>query len=202
MGRFLQEQYQQEAQVIMTLPLLEGLDGGAKMSKSYNNTIGLAEPAETAYGKLLSISDLLMWHYAELLLLQPPASIREQQQAIAQGTLHPLATKKRIAHAIVARFWGVADATRAQAQFEAVIQHKEHSEAPFFNLPPNLPQPVSLVELVKLIADCSSSSQARRLIEAGAVSINGEKLFDCTALITVTSGMIIKAGKHTIYRIR
>jgi len=105
MGRFLQEQYGQEPQVIVTTPLLEGLDGGPKMSKSLGNAIGLNEPADQAYGKLMSISDELMWHYMHILLYKSDAEIAQLKKDIDNQTRHPMDLKKQMAHAIIERFW-------------------------------------------------------------------------------------------------
>ena len=129
MGRFLQEQYGQEPQVIMTLPLLEGLDGVAKMSKSLGNAIGLAEPADQAYGKLMSISDDLMWRYYEVLLHTSEQEIAQLQKAVAKGEAHPMELKKKMAHAIIARFWSAQEADEAQQLFEELFQKKDYSHA-------------------------------------------------------------------------
>lgn len=201
MGRFLQEQFGMEPQVIMTTPLLEGINGTAKMSKSLGNTIALNDSADQAYGKLMSISDTLMWHYAEVLLMQSDQEREAQQRAIAEGDTHPLEIKKGIAHAIVTRFWGEAEADHAQSQFEKLFQHKEYAQAPILVLPSTLQSPVWIVDLVKIVTDCTSSSQARRLVEAGAVSIDGLKIMDCQAQISITPGMVVKAGKHRMYRV-
>lgn len=200
-GRFLQEHMQQEPQVIMTIPLLEGLSGGTKMSKSYGNSIGLSEPADQAFGKLMSISDDLMWHYRSILLQESAETIANYQQGIAQGTLHPMTLKKNMAHDIVSTFWGAPAAQLAQHQFEELFQKRHYEEAPSVTLPETLENPAWIVDLVKILGQCSSSSEARRLIEAGAVMIDDNKITDVKAYITTQTGMIIKIGKHKMYKI-
>lgn len=201
MGRYLQEHYNQEPQAILTVPLLEGLDGVNKMSKSLGNAIGIAEPADQAYGKLMSISDTLMWRYYELLLHKLPAEIKSMQEGVKSGSLHPMDLKKQMAHDIIARFWSNSEAQQAQQIFEELFQKKDYSHAQEMQLPEYINTSVSVIELIKILGGAPSSSEARRLIEAGALSINGEKVTDIKALITVASGMLVKVGKHKFYRI-
>ncbi|OQA36445.1 MAG: Tyrosine--tRNA ligase [Candidatus Dependentiae bacterium ADurb.Bin331] len=202
MGRFLQEHYKQEPQIIMTTPLLEGLDGVQKMSKSLGNYIGLAEPADQAYGKLMSISDKLMWRYMEILLHTSPHTISMWQERVASGSTHPMELKKQMAHDIVARFWSPDQAQQAQQQFEALFQAKDYSQATQISLPENTAAQLWIVDLLKLLGAVTSSSEARRLLEAGAVKINDETVTDFSAKITWVSGMNIKVGKHRIYRLK
>lgn len=192
MGRYLQEQYGQEPQVIITMPILEGLDGVAKMSKSLGNAIGLTEPARQAYGKLMSISDELMWRYYLLLL----DKTREQV-----GAGHPMDLKKKMAHGIVAKFWSAADADDAQAAFEALFQRHDYSAAQPVSLPDGTNNPLWIVDLLKIIGSVQTSSDAKRLIESGAVIIDESTITDFKALVTWQSGMHIKVGKHRIYRL-
>lgn len=207
MGRFLQEHYNQEPQVIMTLPILEGLDGVQKMSKSLGNAIGLAEPADQAYGKLMSISDALMWNYFSLLLKTPDDEIKAMQTNVENGTLHPMNLKKRLAHDIVARFWNAKDAQMAQETFEHLFQKKDFSHAQEIAWPEQQPKSVTILDLIKILAEISSpekvptNSDIRRLITAGAVTADGTKIIDPKAMITIISGMHVKVGKHTFYKI-
>ncbi|MBI2775298.1 tyrosine--tRNA ligase [Candidatus Dependentiae bacterium] len=202
MGRFLQEHYRQEPQVIMTTPLLEGLDGVQKMSKSLGNYIGLTEPADKAYGKLMSISDKLMWRYMELLLHTPVATISMWQERVAGGTTHPMELKKQMAHDVVSRFWSADEAKKAQEQFEALFQQKDYSQATPVSLAADLANPLWIVDLLKALNAVASSSEARRLIEAGAVKINDEAITDFKAQVAWKSGMNIKVGKHRIFKIQ
>ncbi len=201
MGRFLQEQYHQEPQVIVTLPLLEGLDGVQKMSKSLGNYVGLAEDAAAAYGKLMSISDELMWRYYHLLLDKNEHDVAVMKQDVASGSLHPMNAKKQMAWGIINRFWSHADADRAQQNFEALFQKQDHSQAKEFQVLANVSNPVWIVDLLKALGAISSSSEAKRLIESKSVSIDGEVVTDFKAEIKGSVGMIVKVGKHKIYKL-
>ncbi len=200
-GRHLQEQFGKAPQVIITVPILEGLDGVQKMSKSLGNVIGLAEEPSQAYGKLMSISDELMWRYFELLLRKDPKEISVWQASIAGGTMHPMELKKDMAHEIIATFWSKKEADKAQKQFEALFQKKDYSKAKETNLPKDTPNPIWIVDLLKNLDAIKSSSDARRLIQDGAVSIDDEKVTDFKAEINWKSGMVIKVGKHRIYKL-
>ena len=191
MGRYLQEQYNQEPQVIITVPLLIGLDGINKMSKSLGNAIGLTEAPDQAYGKLMSISDELMWRYYELLLNKPKSTL--------DTTIHPMELKKQMAHGIISKFWSLPQADLAQEAFEHLFQKKDFLHAQECALPANTPNPVWIVELIKLLGAATSSSEARRLIEAGAVTIDNNKVVDPKTQINWKPGMHIKVGKHKFY---
>ena len=199
MGRFLQEQYGKEPQVILTMPLLEGLDGVEKMSKSLGNYIGLAEPADQAFGKLMSISDKLMWRYFEVLLQISVAEIEALKKEVADGVKHPMAVKKQMAHAVITEFWSASNADKAQVQFEDVFQKGDLSKAQSVALPADTKNPIWIVEFLKILGALKSSSEAKRLIEGGSVSIDGEQIKDFKSEINWKSGMTIKVGKHRIY---
>lgn len=200
-GRHLQEQFAQSPQVIITVPILEGLDGIQKMSKSLGNAIGLSEDASQAYGKLMSISDTLMWRYFELLLRKDSGEIASWQERIASGTLHPMELKKNMSHEIITTFWSKPEADEAQKQFEALFQKKDYSQAQEVHMPANTINPIWIVDLLKLLQALESSSEAKRLIGDGAVSVNDEKISDFKAHISWKPGMTIKVGKHRIYKI-
>ena len=202
MGRFLQEHYGQSPQAIVTTPLLEGLDGVQKMSKSLGNSIGLTDPADQAFGKLMSISDLLMWRYAQLLLHVDAQTLSEWEAGVASGNIHPMEMKKNIAHDIVARFWSVAEADQAQKTFEALFQKKDYSQAQDVALPENTANPVWIVDFLKILGAVTGSSEARRLLEAHAVHIDGAVVTDPKAQISWKSGMTIKVGKHRFYKLK
>jgi tyrosyl-tRNA synthetase len=202
MGRHLQEHYSQEPQIIMTVPIIEGLDGVQKMSKSLGNYIGLWEPAETAYGKLMSISDTLMWKYWLLLGNKTEREVADMQAAVAAGTQHPMALKKAMAHTIVSRFWLADEADAAQNQFESLFQKKDYSAAKEVELPAGTAHELWIVDLLKLVGAIPSSSEARRLIDSKAVDIDGTLVEDFKAQVQITPGMIIKVGKHRIYKIK
>ncbi len=201
MGRHLQEQYGQEAQVIMTLPLLEGLDGVKKMSKSLGNYIGLWEPAQQAFGKLMSMSDQLMWRYYLLLLDKTEQEIAELQQDVQQEKIHPMNVKKQMAFGIIKRYWSEAEAQEAQQSFESLFQKQDYSQAQEVQLLDKLPDPVWIVTLLKELGALTTSSEAKRLIESNAVHVDGSIINDFKTEISCTAGMIIKVGKHRIYKI-
>ncbi len=201
-GRYLQEQFGQEPQVILTMPLLEGLDGKEKMSKSLGNAIGLTETPDNAFGKLMSISDKLMWRYFKLLLSSTDAELSQMEERIAAGTLNPMGLKKDMAQEILVRFWGADQALKARERFEAVFQKKDYSAAQEVDVPKELPNPVWIVELIKAFADVKSSSDARRLIESGAVCVDEKPITDFKTEVHWKSGMVLKVGKHRIYRIK
>ncbi len=200
-GRFLQEQFGQHPQIVITMPLLEGLDGKQKMSKSLGNAVGLAEPADQAYGKLMSISDDLMWRYMKVLLNTPDEEISNAQERVAAEKTHPMEIKKDLAHAIIAKFWSKKEADEAQQSFEALFQKRDYNKAEEIKLPKNLKKPIWIVELLKTLGAVATSSQAKRLIESGAVMIDDHHIRDFKASITYKHGMIIKVGKHRIYKI-
>jgi tyrosyl-tRNA synthetase len=200
MGRYLQEHYNQEPQVIITTPLLEGLDGGPKMSKSLGNAIGLAQPAAQAYGKLMSISDELMWHYMHILLYKTNDDIQAFKKNVHEGSMHPMDLKKNMAHAIIARFWSPKEADEAQANFEALFQKKDYSQAQEIALANY--EPLWIIDLLKLLKAIPSSSEGKRLIESGAVHIDGVAVTEFKAMVQPKSGSVIKVGKHRIYKIK
>ena len=201
MGRYLQEHYGQEPQVIITVPILEGLDGQAKMSKSLGNAIGLAEPADQAFGKLMSISDAMVWKYLQLLVGLTREQIAVLQERVASGNTHPMELKKSMAQDVVAKFWSPEQAIKARENFEAVFQRKDYSKAQEVSIPADTPNPLWIVDFLKALGAITSSSEAKRLIESGAVEIDGQEIKDFKAEISWKKGMTIKVGKHRIYQI-
>ena len=202
MGRFLQEQYGQEPQVIMTMPLLEGLDGVKKMSKSLGNYVGLWEDADKAYGKLMSISDILMSRYYLLLLDKTEKEIEDMQNAIKDGTLHPMKLKKEMAYKIIEKYWSEKEAQEGQKKFEALFQKKDYSKATEIELPKDIENPIWIIELLKLLKAINTSSEGKRLIESGAIYVDDVQIKEFKASIKWITGTIIKAGKHKIYKIK
>lgn len=200
MGRYLQEQFGQSPQIIITLPLLPGIDGVAKMSKSLGNAIGLTESAEQAFGKLMSISDELMWQYYEILLIGKNKT-EKLKADVSNGTAHPMELKKQLAHDIIAKFWSPVEAKNALSLFERLFQKKDYSLATKVSLPEGTPKELKLVDLLKLLGAIPSLSEGRRLIEAGAVSIDYQKVSDPKYIISWKPGTIIKVGKHRFYNI-
>jgi tyrosyl-tRNA synthetase len=201
MGRYLQEHYGQTPQAIITMPLLLGLDGVQKMSKSLGNAIGIAEPADQAYGKLMSISDELMWHYFERLLRKSNSEISALQQAVVSGQPHPMQLKKQMAHDVIALYWSKPQADQAQQDFEALFQKQDYSRAQAVSLPEGTENPIWVVDLIKLLGAIKTSSEAKRLLEEGAVEVDGQKILEFKAQVAWRTGTIVKVGKHRIYSI-
>ena len=201
-GRFLQEQYDQEAQVVLTVPLLEGLDGVEKMSKSLGNAIGLFDQPSDAYGKLMSIPDHLVYRYFLLLLDRTEKQIQELKDQVASGKIHPMDLKKQMAHEIVTTFWSKAEADASQTQFQAVFQNKDLSQATQVKLDDSFfKEKVWIVKLLQALNAVQSSSEVKRLIESGSIIIDDEVITDFKAEIAPHSGMTVKVGKHRIYKI-
>jgi tyrosyl-tRNA synthetase len=167
-GRTLQTEYQQEPQVVMTLPLLEGLDGVQKMSKSLGNYVGINEPPTEMFGKLMSISDELMWRYYDLLTDLTPQDVARLKASVASGSDHPLEVKKSLARSIVTDFHGADAATQAQRDFGAQIQEKALPSVVEVQSFP-LDQPRKLFRLLVDLDFFETNSEAQRKIKEGAV---------------------------------
>lgn len=201
-GRFLQEQFEQEPQVVITMPLLEGLDGVEKMSKSLGNAIGLTEDPVEVYGKLMSISDTLMWRYYHLLLEKSDEEIVEMKQQVIDKTVHPMDLKKQMAFGIVEQFWSRQSAQEGAEKFKALFEKKDYSQAKEVSVDNSLKSgPVWIVQVLRDLKAVQSSSEAKRLLQSGAVSIDGDQVKDFQAQVIVKAGNIVKVGKHRIYKI-
>jgi tyrosyl-tRNA synthetase len=194
-GRELQKQYGQEPQCILTMPLLEGLDGKEKMSKSLGNYVGIAEPPQEIFGKLMSISDDLMWRYVELLSFEPPATIAQWRKD------HPREVKARFAKEIVARFHSREAATRAEEDFESRFREGDMpSEMPELRLSAPVGG-IAIVQLLKLANLTPSTSEAQRMIEQGGVKLDGERVSDKALKIPAGRTVIAQVGKRKFARI-
>ncbi|MFO1434334.1 MAG: tyrosine--tRNA ligase [Candidatus Competibacteraceae bacterium] len=199
-GRELQKQYGQRPQVILTMPILEGLDGVQKMSKSLGNYIGIRDEPDEMFGKLMSISDELMWRYLELLSAHPVAELEAWRQAVNQG-LNPRDVKFRLAEEIVARFHGPAAARHALATFIERFQKKA--------LPGEIPERrvraragvLPIANLLKESGLAASTSEALRLIKQGAVRIDGERLENSSLELPVDSCHVYQVGKRRFARV-
>ncbi len=196
-ARDLQRSYGLEPQVIITMPILEGLDGVDKMSKSLNNYIGISEPPEEMFGKLMSVSDELMWRYYELLT---DVDHRAVKADVESGKAHPKEVKAELAKYIVTEYHGGHKAEKAGKNFEAVFAKKEiPEEIPEFFIEQDK---IGIVDLMRETGFAASGSEARRLIAQNAVSIDGEKIRDEKARITPDKkGKILKVGKRKFGRI-
>ncbi|TAK43952.1 MAG: tyrosine--tRNA ligase [Betaproteobacteria bacterium] len=200
-GRELQRDFGQEPQCIMTMPLLEGLDGREKMSKSLGNYVGIAEPPQEIFGKLMSISDERMWRYIELLSFEPMAAVRRWRKEVAEGR-NPREIKVLFATEIAARFHGQAAAERAHADFERRFRHGALPEdMPEFSLhaPPG---GLAVAQLLKQAGLVPSVTEATRLIEQGGVRLNGERLADKALRLAPGASVMVQVGKRKFARVR
>ena len=199
-GRHIQKEYGQRPQVVLTMPLLEGLDGVQKMSKSLGNYVGIDEPPQEMFGKLMSISDEMMFRYFELLSDRDMLEIQRLREGIALGHLNPKDVKMDLAEELVARFHGAQAAGAARAGFEAQFSKRQVPEDIMeFRLSPGV-KVVYLPKVLKEAALVKSSSEARRLIRQGAVSIDGTKIWSEEIGLQGTEG-VLKVGKRRFLRI-
>ncbi len=200
MGRTLQKKFDQEEQVVIMMPLLEGLDGVQKMSKSLGNYIGISEPPKEMYGKLLSISDELMIKYYELLSHIGIEELKALKEGLKSGAIHPKKAKEALAVEITGRYWGTDAALRAKEEFEHVFKSKGlPDEIPEFRLAWE-EKAMWLPQIMKLSGLTPSTGEAIRLIKQGAVSIGGRKVDDPNK--TLEKGdYLIKAGKRKFLKV-
>jgi tyrosyl-tRNA synthetase len=194
-GRELQRGYGQTPQCILTMPLLEGLDGKEKMSKSLGNYVGIAEPPHEIFGKLMSISDELMWRYIELLSFESPATIEQWKRD------HPRDVKARFAKEIVGRFHSPAAAQRAEEDFQSRFREGE--------MPADMPEVtvqapaggIVITQLLKQAGLTPSTNEAQRMIEQGGVKIDGERVSDKGLKIPSGRTVVVQVGKRKFARV-
>jgi tyrosyl-tRNA synthetase len=196
MGRHLQAEYGQEPQCILTMPLLEGLDGVEKMSKSKNNYIGISEPANDMFGKLMSISDTLMWRYFELLSFRPMDEVRALRADCEAGR-NPRDAKVMLAQEIVTRFHSAKAAEDALADFN----HRAHG-----GIPDDIPEvqlsgaPLAIGALLKQAGLAPSTSEALRLVEQSGVRIDGTVISE-RGLKLAAGTYVVQVGKRKFARV-
>jgi tyrosyl-tRNA synthetase len=197
-GRKLQESFGQRPQVCITLPILVGTDGHLRMGKSKGNYVGLNEPPETKYGKTMSIPDSAMRNWFELVTRWTPEQIDELLGAVEQGELHPMEAKKKLAWEIVSIFDGDEAADKAAVHFARVHQQRK--------LPEDMPSlalsgPTNVVDIIHAAGLAPSKSQARRLVQQGAVKLDGERVDDIGTEIEVAGEAILQVGKRRFLRL-
>jgi tyrosyl-tRNA synthetase len=200
MGRELQKHYGQPAQCVLTMPLLVGLDGVNKMSKSLGNYIGITEPPQEIFGKLMSVSDELMWRYLELLSFEPMSSITQWRAETEQGR-NPRDIKVLLAQEIVTRFHSRRAAEQALADFEARFKQGM--------LPDDMPElavasthgAIGIAQLLKQAGLVESTSDAMRMIQAGAVKLDGERVSDKALRLQAGAVVVAQVGKRKFGRV-
>lgn len=205
MGRAIQKEYGLEPQVALTMPILEGLDGVQKMSKSLGNYIGIDESPREMYGKTMSIQDTLITRYFELVTSVTLEELQGIVDGLSSGRLHPRDVKMRLAYEIVSLYHDREAALNAQEEFKRIFQkHDLPDEIPEYQIMPEILEEGSvwLPRLMQLTGIVSSSSGGRRLIQQGGVKINGLKIDDQTYKLTPADGMIIQSGKRKFVKLR
>ena len=200
-GRDIQREYNQEPQVVMTMPLLEGLDGVEKMSKSLNNYIGITEPPNEIFGKVMSISDPLMFRYYELLTDVSESQISQWQQDIQGNTINPRDLKAQLAEKIVRDFWSADDAKKAAQEFDRIFKQKEQPE----NMQ-EIELKNSAIPLIDLLIEQNilpSRGEAKRLIRQGGLYLDGQRVEDIGQILDIdlNNQIILKVGKRKFFKL-
>ena len=200
-GRELQREFGQEPQVVITMPLLEGTDGVQKMSKSLGNYIGIIEPPQEIFGKIMSISDELMMRYYELLSGLPNAELEKLKQNLKNEAVHPKEAKARLAKEMVARFHGAEAAIKAAVEFDKIFKSKgipEDIEEKTITIQTD---DIGVIDLLKATALAPSTSEARRLIQQGGVSIDGTKISDINLRFPAHKDYLLQVGKRRFAKV-
>lgn len=200
-GRDIQREYGQEPQIVHTMPLLEGLDGVEKMSKSLDNYVGISEPPQEIFGKIMSVSDPLMFRYYELLTDVPLADVEAMREQAASGTVNPRDLKVELAQTIVTDFWGEAAAKRAAGEFDRIFTQRE--------MPTDMEEVaitadrISLLSLLTENQMLPSRGEAKRLIRQGGIYLDGQRVEDVALELDLDKQpeVVIRVGKKRFYRI-
>jgi tyrosyl-tRNA synthetase len=200
-GRDIQREFGQEPQIVHTMPLLEGLGGVEKMSKSLDNYVGITEPPQEIFGKIMSISDPLMYRYYELVTDVPLTEIEAMQNQAAAGDINPRDLKARLAHSIVADFWGEAAARKAAEEFERIFSQREvPTDIEVIRIPADR---ISLLDLLTENNLLPSRGEAKRMIRQGAIYLDGQRAEDIALELELDrhTEVVVKIGKKRFYRI-
>jgi tyrosyl-tRNA synthetase len=201
-GREIMPDYGLPPQVIMTVPLLEGTDGTDKMSKSLGNYVGVTDAPNEIFGKVMSISDTLMWRWYELLTDEGAEGARALREVVERGERHPRDLKVGLARLLVARFHGEAAADEAVTHFEQVFARRELPDEIATVTLPAADEPVWVPALLKETGLAASTSAARRLIQGGGVKLDGEKVVSEEASVPARGELLIQVGKRHFLRVR
>ncbi|RPI27829.1 MAG: tyrosine--tRNA ligase [Acidobacteria bacterium] len=203
-GRDIQREYGLEPQVLLMTPILEGLDGVEKMSKSLKNYVGIMEAPEEIFGKVMSITDQLMWRYYELLTDLPYSAIEKMKREVESGAAHPMQVKADLAYRVVSDFHSGEAAEHARAHFSRVFQRREDPEEMLEFTIPLTGNEIQLADLISQVQFAPSKSEARRLIKSGGVSIDGNKVEDPTFALTPDrqSELVLRVGKRKFGKVK
>jgi tyrosyl-tRNA synthetase len=204
-GRDIQREYAQEPQVILTMPLLEGLDGVQKMSKSLGNYIGITEAPREIYGKIMSLSDQLMVRYYELLSDIETAALEEEKRRMAEGSVNPRDLKMGLAREMVARFYNGVVAEEAEREFQRMFQSgglPDDIDEPLVRISGPQSEPIGIIPLLVQAGLAFSNSEARRLIQQGAVRVDGARVNDANMRLTASESHLLQVGRRRFARIR
>ncbi len=201
-GRDIQREFGLEPQVILTMPLIIGTDGVEKMSKSYNNYIGISEPPKEIYGKTLSIPDNLIYNYYELATDISNEELKEIRTRLNDKEFNPRDLKRKLARTLVSMYHNLQAAAEAEEEFDKIFIKKE--------IPDDIPEykfndgtsEISILDLLTIVNFASSKGEARRLVMQGGVSLNGEKADDITAVVKLPKELILKVGKRKFIKIK
>jgi len=197
-GRKLQEVFGQKPQICLTFPILVGTDGYLRMSKTTGNYIGIDEPPEEMYGKVMSLPDHVMLDYYTLVTRYTPDQIAPIKKGLADGSLHPRDVKMELAREIVSIFHGDEAAQTAEDHFRTVFQERD--------LPPDMPEyaiegPTNIIDVLAASGLTSSKGEARRLIQQGGVRLDGEKIESIEDVVTVEDEAVLQVGKRKFVRL-
>jgi tyrosyl-tRNA synthetase len=200
-GRDLQREYGQELQIVLTMPLLEGVDGVQKMSKSLGNYIGINEDPKDQFGKIMSISDEMMFRYYELVTDRSLAEIKVLRDDVASGKRHPMEAKADLAVQIITDYHGVAAAQAAREEFNRVFRKHEIPEDIETKKLSLIAGPMRLTKLLAAVNLAPSNAEAHRLIESGAVHMNDQRITDVKAELSKPGEYLFKVGKRRFLRL-
>lgn len=198
-GRDIQKRFGKEQQVVITMPLIEGTDGYEKMSKSLDNAIGITEEPKNIFGKTMSIPDTLIYKYFQLATKVNGEELRSIKRGLETGEVNPRDAKRKLGHELVKMYYDLETADKTIEEFDRVFIKKE--------IPDELPEvtmteeKMKLIELLTSTNLAESNSNARRLIEQGAVSVDGKKLMNVNEVMDIVDGMVFKVGKRKFLKI-
>ncbi|MBP1683344.1 MAG: tyrS, partial [Ignavibacteriaceae bacterium] len=199
-GRDIQREFGMEAQVIITMPLIVGTDGVEKMSKSYNNYIGISESPKEIFGKTLSIPDSIIYNYFELATDLSNDELRKIKAQLDDPKTNPRDIKRQLAKTLVSMYHSIEAAKNAEEEFDRIFVNKgTPDELPEFKFGER--QEINILDLIILVNFAPSKGEARRLLTQGGVSIDGEKISDVQSSISVKTGMILKVGKRKFIKL-